>query len=209
MMKKDAKEPIEFTPFNWLKDAAIYNQNFVKIPIPWIHENADIIALLFSRKGIDRNNIIKKFYSIYEKVKHENNIPIEVINVPFDETEEDFKESYKEQANWFTLRFDDILVPTLKYLYGITCIPHIVVMKTDCTIISSHGILDLELYGKNALLTWLTTSSSRMKARSFKAEGVMYGEVWKFAGYVHRRSITSSVDGNAPGVEKSADSHNE
>lgn len=170
---------VEFTPYNWLKDAAIFNQKYEKIPTDWIIENADVIVLLFTAKGIDRDGIIEKFYEIYENVKYIN-LPIEVIYVPLDENEEDAKASFEEQANWFTLKFDDLLVPTLKFMYGITCLPHVYVIKTDCSVISSHGIPDLQMYGKNAIITWLSTSSSAKNHRKMSKDADMYGEKWKF-----------------------------
>ncbi|KOB69720.1 Uncharacterized protein OBRU01_16370 [Operophtera brumata] len=177
--------PLEFTPYNWLTDAKIFNQKHENVAPGWILENADIVALLFTAKGIDRDGIIQKFYEIYENVKYVN-LPIEVIYVPQDLNEADAKASFEEQANWFTLEFGDPLVPTLTYLYGITCLPHIYVLKTDCSVISTHGILDLETYKKNAILTWLSSSSSTIGHRKMSKDVGMYGGQWKFMSRVKR-----------------------
>lgn len=189
--------PIQFTPYNWLKDAEIFNQNCEKVPTDWILENTDVVVLLFTAKGIDRDGVIEKFYEIYENLKYIN-LPMEVIYVPLDENEEDAKECFEEQANWFTLKFDDLLVPTLKFMYGITCLPHVYVVKTDCSVISSHGILDLETYGKNAVITWLSTSASTKNNRKMSKDAEMYGEKWKFLN----KSVAKHVFQNKFGVEE-------
>lgn len=191
--------PIQFTPYNWLKDAVILNQKYEKVPPVWVIENADVIVLLFTAKGIDREGILEKFYEIYENVKYVN-LPIEVINIPMDENKLDAKACFEEQANWFTLEFADLLVPTLKFMYGITCLPHIYVLKNDCSVISTHGIMDLQTYGKNAILTWLSTSSSTKGHRKMSKDAEMYGGQWKYlnAGVVKHliapRKFTASEE---------------
>ncbi|XP_039764837.1 uncharacterized protein LOC120637199 [Pararge aegeria] len=166
-----------FKPYNWLNEAAIFNKNKERIPFEWLEANADIIVLLFSAGITDKDGIIEKFYDIYENVKFVN-VPIEVIYIPLDEDEEEMSKAYEKQANWFTLNFACPLIPVLKYMYGITCIPHLLVIRVDGTIISSHAILDLEEYGKNAVITWLSKSSSTKIHRRFSKELSMYGKNW-------------------------------
>lgn len=73
-------EQIEFQPLNWLPDASIFNKNMQKIDPEWIAANADIVALLFTAKGVEKDGIVHKFYKIYENVKFVN-LPIEVSRV--------------------------------------------------------------------------------------------------------------------------------
>ncbi|XP_073962679.1 uncharacterized protein [Choristoneura fumiferana] len=171
--------PITLPPYNWLIDARVFNKNFEPVPYSWIAENADVVVLLFTSKGVDRNGILQKFCEIYENVKYIN-MPIEVINIPMDENTKDMWDCYGEQANWFTLRVDDPLVLTLQYMYEITCIPHIIVQKPDGTMISTHGIQDLEEYGKNAIITWMTTSASMKTGRRMSKDANMYGKTWSY-----------------------------
>jgi hypothetical protein len=96
------------------------------------------------------------------------------------ETEEDMKAGYEEQANWFTLGFHNALVPTLMYMYQISSLPHIYVLKPDCTVISGHGVLDLIKYGKNAVLTWLSTSATSKIQRKMSRDANVYGDTWRF-----------------------------
>lgn len=168
-----------FARYNWLEKAIIYNKNYQVVPSDWIKENADVLLLLFTAQGVDKDRIIENFYSIYENVKYIN-LPIEVIYVPMDNTEEEMKKSYEEQANWFTLKFDDILVHELRFMYDITCIPHLLVMDMDCEVISTHGIMDLEQYGKNAVITWLSNAASTRIQRKLSKDAPMYGNKWKF-----------------------------
>ncbi|XP_031767862.2 uncharacterized protein LOC116413357 [Galleria mellonella] len=186
----NADTPHMFSPYDWLDEAVIYNKRYEIIPSEWIRENTDVLVLLFSARGTDRNGIVEKFYEIYENVKFLN-LPIEVIYVPLEETEEEMKQSFEKQANWFTLKPYDPLVLKLKYMYDITCIPHILVLKIDGTIISTHGMVDLEQYGKNAILTWLSTSASSKNHRKLSKDAAMYGDKWN---YINAQSNTSKHD---------------
>lgn len=180
MDSDDTPIPIHFVPLNWLKKAAIYNQRGSLVPTEWLVKNADVIVLLFSSKGVDKDGIIQKFYRIYESSKYLS-LPIEVLYIPFDETAAEYRKSYKEQANWFTLKFDDPLIITLKYVYEITSLPHITVIQPDCTIISTHGILDLEQYSKNAIISWLPAAAdSKRGQRDWSKDAHMYGQIWRY-----------------------------
>lgn len=174
-------EPVDLNipPYEWLKEARIFNHKFARIPNTWIMDKVDAIVLYFSMRNADRNNIIREFYEIYENARY-NNLPIEVINIPMDESKEDMLYSYDDQANWFTLMFNDPLIPTLQYRHCITSVPHLLVMRTDGTIVSSHGILDLDVYGKNALVAWMSTSAASTKPKRLSKELSMYGPVWKY-----------------------------
>jgi hypothetical protein len=56
-----------FSTWDWLNDAVIYNKKFEIVPPTWIKENADILLLLFNSRGNDKDGIIEKFYTIYER----------------------------------------------------------------------------------------------------------------------------------------------
>ncbi|XP_068625219.1 uncharacterized protein [Battus philenor] len=176
-------------PYKWLNEATIYNKRNEQVPISWILDNADLLVLLFNSKGVDINGIVTKFCEIYENVKYVN-LPIEVIYVPMDDTEADAIASYESQANWFTLKFDDPLVPVLKYMYEVTCIPHLIVVNLDGTIVSSHAIFDLVEYGKNAVITWLSTSASIKSHRKLSRESSMYGENWVYMNVDPTRNVS-------------------
>ncbi|KAM3956818.1 uncharacterized protein ACR2FA_009206 [Aphomia sociella] len=169
--------PQMFNSYDWLDEAVIYNKRYEVISSEWLRNNADVLVLLFTAHGIDKGGVIEKFYEIYENIKFAN-LPVEVIYIPMDETEDDMKKCFETQANWFTLNINDPLVVTLKYMYDITCIPHLLVLKIDGSIISTHGILDIEQYGKNAVLTWLSTSPSTKNHRKLSKEAAVYGEKW-------------------------------
>ncbi|CAG4938665.1 unnamed protein product [Colias eurytheme] len=172
---------MDIQPYNWLKEAHIYNKNNSRIDIEWLTENADAIVLLFTSYGVDKDGILQKFYTIYENVKFIN-MPIEVIYVPMDEREEDMMSCYERQANWFTLKIYDPLIQVLKHMYGITCTPYIVVIRPDGLTVSTTGIRDLEEYGKNALITWLSNPSRKTKDRKLSKESIIYGKDWKYVG---------------------------
>ncbi|CAG9570666.1 unnamed protein product [Danaus chrysippus] len=169
----------KFKPYEWLKDVEIFNKNNELVPHEWLQTNADVICLLFSSYETDKDGVIEKFYSIYENVKHVN-LPIEVINVPMDETEEDMMKCYEEQANWFTVKHSDPVIPVLKYMYEVTSVPHLIVIQLDGSIVSRHGILDLEEYGKNAVITWTSKTSTVTKHRNLSKELMMYGKDWVY-----------------------------
>lgn len=168
-----------FKPYKWITEAAVFNKNGEQIPCEWLENNADVIALLFSAGNTDKDGVVGKFCEIYENVKFVN-VPIEVIYVPLDETEEETVKAYDNQANWFTLKYADPLIPVLKYMYAVTCIPHLLVMRPDGTVISRHAILDLEEYGKNAVITWLSKSATTKKFRRFSKELSIYGGKWNY-----------------------------
>ncbi|XP_063629063.1 uncharacterized protein LOC134800523 [Cydia splendana] len=175
----DASNPTKLPPYNWIKDAKIYNKSYSLIPSEWIQENADIVVVLFISKGVDREGIVQKFYNIYESVKHAN-VPIEVIHVPLDENKLLMKESFKQQANWYTLLHDDPLKLILTYLYEVSYIPYFVVIKPDGTIVSNTANRDLEEYGKNAIIAWLSPSACVKHTRKLEDEAVMYGSKWNY-----------------------------
>lgn len=193
--------PITLPPYNWLKDARVFNKKFESVPYTWIAENADVLVLLFTSKGVDRNGILQKFFEIYENVKYIN-MPIEVIYIPMDENAKDMWKCYDEQANWFTLRVDDPLVLTLQYMYEITCLPHLLVQKPDGTMISTHGIQDLEEYGKNAVITWMTTSASMKTGRRMSKDANMYGKTWSYmnSGLSGKKEYQSRFPAMVPSI---------
>ncbi|XP_063542481.1 uncharacterized protein LOC134751066 [Cydia strobilella] len=175
----DASNPTKLPPYNWIKDANIYNKNYALIPPEWIEANADIVVVLFISKNVDREGIVQKFYNIYESVKHAN-VPLEVIHVPLDENKLLMRQSFEQQANWFTLLHDDPLVLILTYLYEVSYIPYVVVIKPDGTIVSNTGNRDLEQYGKNAVIAWLPPSACVKHTRKLTDEAPMYGSKWRY-----------------------------
>ncbi|XP_021195433.2 uncharacterized protein LOC110379931 [Helicoverpa armigera] len=179
--KKTKQEPsIYFTPFNWLKDAKIYNHKYERVPSAWMTDNVDCIILYFSMRNVDRpDDIMYQFYEWYENARYIN-LPIEVINVPMDETKENMCHGYDEQANWFTLMYNDPLILTLQYIYAICSVPHLVIIRTDCSVVSQHGILDLDKYGINAFITWMSTSAAACTPKRLSKELKMYGPKWKY-----------------------------
>lgn len=183
-------------PYNWMKEVSLYNKRMEKIPPNWLIQNADYVVILFSKINVDINGIVKKFYEIYESFKTVN-IPVEVINVPLDDNEKDMIRSYERQANWFTLKFDDAIIPVLKFMYEVTCLPYILVLKIDGTVISNNGIADLEQYGKNAVITWMTTSASMKTHRDTNKEtheSRIYGDKWEYVkdGKEYKRKFSGT-----------------
>lgn len=149
---------------DWLIDATIYNHKYEEIPKFWLMDRVDAIVLYFSMRNADRFNIMDKFREIHNNTRHIN-MPIEVLNVPMDDNEMDMRKSFEDQADWYTLMYDDPLINILKYRYGITCVPYLLVMRTDGTIVSSNGILDLDEYGQNALIAWMSSSATSKNPR--------------------------------------------
>ncbi|KAF9797691.1 hypothetical protein SFRURICE_017886 [Spodoptera frugiperda] len=174
------EDPCKLPPFNWIESAKIYNHSYERVPIEWLLDSADILVLYFSMRNSDRSdNIMTQFYEVYENARY-NNLPIEVINVPMDETREDMCISYADQANWFTLMFDDPIIITLQYRHEITAVPHLVVTRVDGSMVSSHGILDLDEFGKNALIAWLSTAAYTKPRKKLSRDTKMYGPQWKY-----------------------------
>lgn len=173
--------PAKYPPVAWMNDCKVYNKNYERVPPSFLTNNVDVLCLNFSLKQKDRigNGIMQDFYEIYENAKYVN-IPIEVLNVPLDETKDAMCISFDSQANWFSLMFNDPLIVTLKYMYDITSVPHIMVLKPDGSVISTHGILDLDEYGKNALITWLSTAAATKSEKRLSKESAMYGHRWRF-----------------------------
>lgn len=171
--------PLEFQPYDWMTEAKIYNKNFSLVPSKWLLDNADILVLLFTARNVDKNGVLREFFEYYESAKQVN-VPIEVIYIPMDEEKEDFLASFQDQANWFTLLFDDPEILVLKHMYGISCIPYIIVTDTSGNVISYNGIQNLEQYKKNAILSWLPTSNGNLKERVFKDDAAMYGDIWAY-----------------------------
>ncbi|KAI5636182.1 thioredoxin-like domain-containing protein [Phthorimaea operculella] len=180
-MKELELPELNLTAFDWLSTAKIYNKKLVPVNGKWIKDNADLIVLLFTSLGVDKDNILEKFYNIYEKSKYLN-IPIEVIFFSMDETENDMLDCYDSQANWFLVRYDDVLNATLKYMYEVTCVPQLIVLSSKLEVISRNGIQDLMEYGQNAIISWLDTPSKTKQNRSFKCEAEMYGPEWRYLG---------------------------
>lgn len=200
--------PEAMAPYNWLQDAQVYNKQSSQVPYEWFVNNSDIIIAYFSAKGIDFKGMVAKFYETYENAKLVN-LPLDVIYIPMDETEDDYKQSYEEQANWFTLKFKDKLIPLLIYMYGITSLPHLMVTRIDGSIISHCGLLDLEEYGRNVFISWLKPSSNEKTQRRLSKD-TMYGPVWRYLtidgpknerGPEYRRKFSTQIDNLSPPVE--------
>lgn len=179
MNSKNKDNPANFPQYDWLKNAKVFNQKYERVPTAWLKDNVDVLVLHFSLRGKDRRGIMHQFYEIYENAKY-SNLPIEVINVPMDESKEDMMFGFEEQANWFTLMFNDPLIITLQYRYEICAVPHLCVLRTDGSIVSSHGILDLDRYGRNALITWFSNSTIADSPKRLSKEITMYGPTWKY-----------------------------
>ncbi|CAH1640608.1 unnamed protein product [Spodoptera littoralis] len=170
---------LDLPPFDWLKYAKLYNHKYEKIPSWWLRQGVDVIVLYFSLNNRDKKHIMYDFYEWYENARFMN-FPIEVINVPLDSNIEDMCMSYDEQANWFTIMYSDPLIFTLLYMYDVTCVPHLVVIRPDGTLVSSHGIMDIERYGKNALMTWLSPTANSIPPKRFSRVKRMFGQKWRY-----------------------------
>ncbi|KAF9423401.1 hypothetical protein HW555_001210 [Spodoptera exigua] len=177
---------IDLPPFDWLKYAKLYNQRYERISSEWLRQGVDIIVLYFSMNNQGKEHIVHDFYEWYENARYMD-IPLEVINVPMDSNIEDMCISYNKQANWFTIMHKDPLIYTLLYMYQVTCVPYIVVIKPDCSIVSSRGVLDLELYGRNPLVTWLSPNSRSITPKAFSKAKGMFGHDWKYITIITKR----------------------
>ncbi|KPJ18459.1 Nucleoredoxin-like protein 2 [Papilio machaon] len=144
-------------PYNWVDAASVYDKRGERVPADRLRR-ASAIALLFTSRGVDRDGVIARFCRIYQDIR-ELHLPLEVIYVPMDDTAQDAAASYSEQPDWLTLHFDDTLVHELRYMHEVTCIPQLLVVRGDGAVISSHGISDLEEYGRNAVLSWLPSAA--------------------------------------------------
>ena len=115
--------------------------------------DATIIGIYFSAGWaspcrIFSKDLINLYHSMNEGEKF-----FEVIQVPFDRSEEEFKKSI-ENLPWKFLSFNNPKIQELKEKYNVTTVPKFVPIDKEGNPLSDYGREDLNEYGVEVLEKW-------------------------------------------------------
>lgn len=115
-----------------------------------------IVLYYFSASWVDDVELLRKLKVLYFE-NMQRNIGIEIIFVSCDNDEKKFSKNFRDHHGpWPGVSPDNkALFQELVYLYNITCLPQmIVVRKEDGFIITRRGKEEFEKSGINVLVTW-------------------------------------------------------
>ncbi len=90
----------------------------------------------------------------YNKV-NANGKQIEIIFVSRDESIYEFNDYYEEMP-WLTLSFEDLRTNTLKKEYECKGIPYLVILRSDGSLVTKTGRVDVTNSGEAAIEKWLS-----------------------------------------------------
>ncbi|KAJ8968359.1 hypothetical protein NQ317_006494 [Molorchus minor] len=99
-----------------------------------ILKSKKIIVYFFSAYNADTSVLLESLKNLYEE-----------------NLEEEFKKCFDQQGPWLAIPFKNAICDELRWMYDITYIPQLVVVKKDGSIISKRGKEELEKLGINVL----------------------------------------------------------
>ncbi|XP_030746974.1 nucleoredoxin-like protein 2 [Sitophilus oryzae] len=123
-------------------------------PVKNVLRNKKIVVYFFSSSAVNRPDLMQKLRTVYqENLKRATGI--EVIYVSSDIDEAKFKYDYTiRQGPWLAIPFKDPLADELRYFYGVSSLPMLVVVKKEGDIITKNGRQELESLGIDVIVTW-------------------------------------------------------
>ena len=118
-------------------------------------KNASFLGILFSANWCPPCksflNILKDFYSEVNIDKKK----CEILYVPSDKTEDEFKEHYSHRP-WLTLPFKDPRINQLLYKYKVTGIPVLIIVDSQSGfLVTTRGRKDVHEQGVNCIPDWI------------------------------------------------------
>ncbi|KAJ8963345.1 hypothetical protein NQ318_018817 [Aromia moschata] len=114
------------------------------------------IIYFFSSSTADNGEFLDALKQFYEE-NRKRKVGMEIIYVSSDSSEDEFQEYFKQQGPWIAIPFKASMCDELRWMYDITYLPQLVVVKkSDGSIISKRGKEELEKLGINVLVTWMT-----------------------------------------------------
>ncbi|VEN48832.1 unnamed protein product [Callosobruchus maculatus] len=117
-------------------------------------KNAKIVIYFFSASWVENTrDLVDKLKTLYDE-NLKRNTKMEIIYVSADTEETHFQKDLSKQGPWAAIPFKNNAADTLRWRYDITCLPQIVVVKKDGSIISRKGKDELEKLGINVIVTW-------------------------------------------------------
>ncbi|KAJ8971852.1 hypothetical protein NQ314_000514 [Rhamnusium bicolor] len=129
------------------KDGQLHN-------VSHLLKSKKIIIYYFSASWVQTSVLTEKLKYIYEE-NLKRNLGMEIIYVSSDTDEKIFRHDYIEHHGaWAAIPFKGIIADELRWMYDITCLPQLVVVKKDGEIITRRGKEELEKLGINVLVTW-------------------------------------------------------
>lgn len=97
---------------DFLKNVEIFNKYFEKFNTNQILRSSKIIVFYFSSNNdVDKSHLLilaslKRMY----KISKEKGLRMEVIYVPIDDNEDDMKECFKKQGDWYSLEVNSPII---------------------------------------------------------------------------------------------------
>ncbi|CAG9822922.1 unnamed protein product [Phaedon cochleariae] len=112
-----------------------------------------ILIYFFSAAWAPAIDVIARLKSLYVENLNRNT-RMEIIFVSSDTDESTFNQYFAEQGPWCAIPFRSAICDELRWMYGITCLPQIIVIRTDGTVITRKGKDELESLGNNVIVCW-------------------------------------------------------
>lgn len=139
-----------------LEHTNLINKSEAEIPAKTIINCNRYILYYFSASWCSSG---QEILPIMKRIYLESNsrkLRLEIIYVSFDTNKNCMMKQFKEKHGaWYAIPFGDIAIEELKLRFGVTCIPFVIVSKTDGTIITTNGKKEIDNLGVNVLTTWI------------------------------------------------------
>ncbi|XP_023018921.2 nucleoredoxin-like protein 2 [Leptinotarsa decemlineata] len=116
-------------------------------------KDTKILIFFFSASWVRTDDLVKNLKNLYEENQNRN-AGMEIIYVSSDTDEKAFTRDFSEQGPWCAVPFKSNTSDELRWKFNITCLPQVIVVKTDGTMISRKGKGELEKLGVNVIVTW-------------------------------------------------------
>lgn len=119
-------------------------------------KDTTVFALFFSALFDERGDILNTLKQMYTKLKSRR-LPVEIIFISKDESEEEMLETFKNHGDWIAIEYTEPVISEFGFIYEICSIPKLIILGKDGSKLSRDGIDDIEKYGIGAVLSWTST----------------------------------------------------
>lgn len=137
-----------------LEGTSLVKQDGTEVLVSAHLKDIKVLVYLFSASMVNYVSLLDILKTVYEE-NIKRNTKLEFIYVSADQEENNFWNDFKTHGPWVAIPFKHTVGYELRWLYNITCLPQVIVVKkNDGLIISKIGKQELEKIGINVLITW-------------------------------------------------------
>ncbi|GJQ76384.1 hypothetical protein Trydic_g2949 [Trypoxylus dichotomus] len=121
--------------------------------------NKETLAYYFASSSCPgQKELLQKLKDIYREVK-DRRIPMEIIYISSDRDADVMLKHFRHHHHgWYALPVNAPIIGELHIQYNVTYEPQIIVVTKEGVIVTKTGMAELEEFGKNVIVKWMTSN---------------------------------------------------